>query len=180
MNVAAKRKAALAALDNHARRYKVEIPDRLKAFYAGDFQAYDQHFAKGEVEGWGGDTFQLALTPPTWLNKDDDAINGPRGEWEEAKHYLPLFVTDQALYVVVNLEKPSCPVGWYHEETWDSGPTEGAKSLDAFLKSLTKKPDTDEPDSIFRPADPDQEDHWEEDFSDDGPRAFDVAHDDDD
>src|SRR5664279_2892700 len=115
MNVAAKRKAALAALDNHARRYKVEIPDRLKAFYAGDFQAYDQHFAKGEVEGWGGDTFQLALTPPTWLNKDDDAINGPRGEWEEAKHYLPLFVTDQALYVVVNLEKPSCPVGWYHE-----------------------------------------------------------------
>src|SRR5687768_2913185 len=141
MNTAAKRKAALAALDNHARRYKVTIPERLKAFYNGDFERYHLHHATAEVSGWAPDaTFQLALTPPTWLNKDDDAINGPDGEWEDAKYHVPLFVTDQSLYVVVNLKKPDCPTGWYAEEGWSDGPAKGAQSLDAFLASLTKAP----------------------------------------
>jgi len=164
--------------DNHARRYKVTIPDRLRTFYAGDFERYHLKFASAEVSGWGNTTFQLALTPPTWLNKDDDAINGPRGEWEDAKHHVPLFVTDQALYAVANLADPACPVGWYHEENWSDGPSEGAASLDAFLASLTPAA-TDAEDSASTPADPGQEMEWAEDFGDDGPRAFDVAHDDD-
>ena len=180
MNAARRREAALAALDNHARRYGVAIPDRLREFYRGDFDRYDQMYAKGEVEGWGGDTFQLALTPPTWLNKGDDAINGPRGEWEEAKTHVPLFVTDQSLYVVADVSQPSCPIGWYSEEGWSDGPAEGAESLDAFLASLTESPDTDDLDGVFRPADPDQEMDWEENFADDGPRVFDVDHGDND
>src|SRR5262245_14231107 len=36
-----KRRAALAALDNHARRYQVSIPERLRTFYADDFQRFD-------------------------------------------------------------------------------------------------------------------------------------------
>jgi hypothetical protein len=177
MNTAEKRKAAIAALDNHARRYKVAIPDRLKKFYAGDFDRYHLQFTTAKVSGFGGGTasFQLALTPPSWLNKDDDAINGPGGEWEDAKHHVPLFVTDQALYAVANLKNPACPIGWYHEENWSDGPSKGAPSLDAFLASL--KPKAADPDDTFTPADPDQD--WEEDFSDDGPRAF-VAVDDDD
>lgn len=179
MDTAQKRTAALAALDNHARRYKVTIPDRLRAFYASDFDRHQLRYAKAEVAGWGGDTFQIALTPPTWLNKDDDAINGPRGEWKDAKNYVPLFVTDQALYAVANLAANGCPIAWYHEENFRRGPAAGATSLDAFLASLTKDPETDDTESIFRPADPEQEMEWEEDFGDDGPRAFDVAHDDD-
>jgi len=175
-----KRKAALAALENHARRYKVKIPDRLKAFYAGDFERYHLQYVKAaEASGYAPDqVFQVALTPPTWLEKDDDAINGPDGEWEDAKHHVPIFVTDQQLYAVVNLQNPECPVGWYMEESWQDGPSPGASSLDAFLASLSKTSPGDE-DNTMTPADPDQDYAWETDYSDDGPRAFDAVRDDD-
>ena len=180
MNTVEKRKAALAALENHARRYKVTIPDRLKAFYAGDFTNYDLHHVNAEVLSWSNGTFQLALTPPTWLNKDDDAVNGPGGDWKGGKHHVPIFITDQNLYVVVNLQKPECPTGWYmEEECCEDGPQKGAKSLDAFLASLTKAPNTDDRDDIVRPAYPEQTEDWQEDFADDGPRAFDAVRDDD-
>ena len=175
MDIAAKRKAALAALENHARRYKVTIPDRVRAFYAGDFDRYHLLHAKGEVSGWSSEVFQLALTPPTWLNKDDDAINGPRGEWEDAKHHVPLFVTSQQVYVVVNIKKPGCPVGWYQEENFRDGTDPAADTLDGFLAGLTKTPPGGD---LATPADPDQEMEWAEDFGDDGPRAFDAVHDD--
>lgn len=168
MNTAEKRKAALAALDNHARRYKVEIPDRVKSFYAGDFERYHLTYATAEPSGWSSTTFQVALTPPSWHNKDDDAINGPDGEWEEAKHHLPLFVTDQALYAVVNLQEPGCPVGWYHEERWADGPSEGAATLDAFLTALSPTAATADPDDVATPSDPDQEDGWSEDYGEQG------------
>ncbi len=176
MNTAQKRTAALAALDNHARRYKVSIPDRVKNFFAGDFDRYHLTYVKAKVASWGSSAFQLALTPPTWLNKGDDAVNGPRGDWDGAKNYVPLFVTDQGLYVVVDLAHPECRTGWYHEEEHCSdGPERGASSLDAFLASLTKDaPGGD----VNRPADPEQELDWAESFADDGPRTFDLADDD--
>ncbi len=180
MNMADKRKAALSALENHARRYQVTIPDRLRAFYAGDFEQYHLRFATAEPTGWGNTTFQVALTPPTWLNKDDDAMNGPDGEWEDAKHYVPLFVTDQALYAVANLQQPDCPVGWYNEENWSEGPSEGAPTLDAFLAALTPAATSSDPDEVSTPADPDQDSDWAEDFGDDGARAFDADHSSDD
>ena len=138
MNISEKRKAALAALENHARRYKVTIPDRLKKFYAGDFDKLH--------------SFQLALTPPTWLNKDDDAVNGPGGDWSGAKNHVPLFITDQSLYVVANLKNPEVPIGWYmEEECMEDGPQKCWASLDAFLAAVTtKKPSG----SVMEPAYP--------------------------
>jgi hypothetical protein len=177
MNTAQMRKAALAALDNHARRYKVTIPDRLRTFYAGDFDRYHLTYVNAKVLSWGKGTFQLALTPPTWLDKGDDAVNGPGGDWEAAKYQVPIFVSSDGLYVVVNLENPECPTAWYHEEEcMCSGPTKAASSLDAFLASLSKA-STD--DDITTPADPNQDRHWEQDFSDDSPRVFDAVRDDD-
>ena len=181
MNTSQKRKAALAALENHARRYKVTIPDRLRAFYAGDFDRYDKMYVTAKVLSWGKGTFQLVLTPPTWLEKGDDAINGPGGEWEGAKYHVPIFTTDNELYVVVNIKNPECPTGWFHEEECCSRdeiqPDKGASSLDAFLASLTKTSDADE---IMRPLVDDQDEYWEQDFSDDSPRIFDAVRDDDD
>src|SRR5262245_17196730 len=97
------RKAALAALDHHARRYNVKIPDRIRDFYTGAFDRYHLQYVKAKVLSWGNQTFQLALTPPSWIEKGDDAINGPKGEWEDAGQHLPLFVSDSDLYLVVNL-----------------------------------------------------------------------------
>jgi hypothetical protein len=176
-----KKRSALSALQNHSRRYKVEVPKKLKDLYASDFMQHHLKWAKNDgIAGYGGDTFQLAITPPTWLGKGDDAINGPRGEWEDAKFFVPIFVTDQSLYVVVDLRTPACKVGWYQEETFDDGVHEEEKSLDSFLKSLVKTIPEAETTDAFKPADPDQEMDWEEDFEDDGPRAFDKADDEED
>jgi hypothetical protein len=154
----------------------VKIPERLRNFYRGDFDKYHLHYRTADVKGWGrGDTFQLALTPPTWLNKGDDAVNGPGGDWEDAKHHVPLFVTSDGLYVVANLEKPECPVGWYSEEGWSDGLSPGASSLDAFLESLAKDAGTDK---LIRAQNPDQKMDWAEDFGDDGARVFDAVRDD--
>lgn len=178
MTTADKRKAALAALANHARRYKVTIPERIKAFYAGDFDRYHLQHVIAHPSGYGKSPFQLALTPPTWLNKGDDAINGPRGEWEDAKYHVPLFVADQDLYAVVNIKNPEHPVGWYQEESNSSdGPGKGFATLDAFLAALTRTPGDGD---VMTPANPDQEMDWAEDFGDDSARAFDVAGGDDD
>ncbi len=171
-----KRKTALAALANHARRYQVTIPERLHAFYAGNFESHHLRFVTASPGGWSDNSsFQLALTPPTWLDKDDDAINGPDGEWEDAKYHVPLFITDQALYAVANLQDPHCPVSWYYEEGFRDGPAEAAGSLDEFLASLTAT--AANPDEVATPSDPDQ--NWEQDFDDDGPRVFDVDRGDD-
>ena len=172
VNTEAKRKAALAALDNHARRYNVTIPERLREFYAGDFERYHMSYVTAGVLSWGEDTFQLALTPPSWLGKDDDAVNGPGGDWHGAKHHLPVFVSDQQLYVVVDLQSPECPTRWYHEEECIcKGPEQGASSLDAFLAAAMKTTDK----KAVEPADPEQAHLWAEDFADDGPRAFDLS-----
>jgi hypothetical protein len=177
MNIAKTRKAALAALDNHAHRYKVVVPDRLRAFYAGDFDRHHLTYATGKVLSWGNGTFQLALTPPTWLDKGDDAVNGPGGDWKDAKHHVPIFVTSDGLYVVVDIRNPECPTAWYHEEECIcSGPAKAASSLDAFLATLSREGAGDD---ITTPADPDQRDHWAQDFSDDSPRVFDAVRDDD-
>lgn len=180
MNISAKRRAALAALDNHARRYKVTIPERLRQFYQGDFERFHMHYVNAKVLSWGQGTFQLALTPPTWLDKDDDAVNGPGGDWADAKHYVPIFVTEFCLYVIANLANPECPTAWYHEEEVCSrgavGP--GASSLDAFLATLSKNAPADAKE-ISRPEFPDQKDDWRQDFSDDSPRMFDAVRDDD-
>lgn len=130
---------------------------------------------KAKVLSWGNGSFELALTAPTWLDKGDDAVNGPGGDWAGAKDWLPIFVTDEGLYVVANLSDPACPTGWYHEEECgDEGPSTSAPSLDAFLSSLGQSEDDD----VVRPADPDQQRQWSQDFADDGPRAFDAARDD--
>jgi hypothetical protein len=172
-----KRKIALAALDNHARRYKVTIPDRLRAFYAGDFGRYHLQYVTAKVLSWGKGTFQLALTAPTWLDRGDDGVTGPRGDWKDAKHHVPIFASNSDLCVVVNIAKPQCPTAWYHEEECSyKGAQPGADSLDAFLASLTKTADGD--DEVNAPDDPDQEMYWEQDFGDDSPRVFDVAGDD--
>ena len=169
-----KRTAALAALENHARRYKVTIPERLRAFYTGDFAAHDGKYATASVLSWGKGTFQLALTPPSWLDKDDDAVNGPGGDWEDAKYFLPLFVTDQSLYLVADLRTPACSTGWYHEEeSMCAGVGKGEASLDAFLASLASEGAGE----IVRPADPKQTFAWAQDFGDDSPRMFDAVRD---
>ncbi|CAN5905571.1 hypothetical protein BH11MYX2_BH11MYX2_17530 [soil metagenome] len=170
MDLSAKRTAALAALDNHARRYGVTIPDRLRQFYAGAFDRYQLMYCTGEDER----VHQVALTPPTWLDKDDDAINGPEGEWEDAKHYLPVMVSDQAMFLVADLRDPGCPVGWYEEPSFGDGVQTVATSLDQFLAGLTATAGDTPEDEVFRPQDPDQDDAWAENFADDSPRAFDA------
>ena len=179
--VAALRAQALKAIANHERRYKVKAPERLKQFYESDFTQYLLKIAEPTPlpSGYPKDAaFRLSLCPPTWINKDDDAINGPRGEWEAAKHFLPIFVSDQQLFVVVNLRSEKCAVGWYAEEGFqndDGGYEDGvlitSKSLDEFLKGL--KPSTTKKQLFKHESEIDEMD-WSEDFDDDGARGFDA------
>lgn len=140
------RKLALGAIGHHERTYDVKVPKRLRDFYASTFTDHHCKFVEPEEipDGYGESVgFELELVPPTWEDKDDDAINGPDGEWEAAKHFLPIFVTNGQTWLVVDLRTPECAVGWYAEESFrndDDGYKDGvlraASSLDDFLKTL--------------------------------------------
>lgn len=151
------RNVARLAMALHEREYGVTCPQRLKDFYASSFA--DHHLAfvepSPQPSGYGPSVgFQLELVPPTWLDKDDDAINGPDGEWEAAKHFLPIFVSNGQTWVVVDLRTPECAVGWYAEESfrksnggYKDGVLRAADSLDDFLASLKKSSDKED---VFR------------------------------
>ena len=167
---------ALAAIAHHERQYGVAAPDRLRAFYRDDPRQYHRRWARQALPLYGNEHFQLALTPPTWLDKDDDAINGPGGEWADAGYHLPIFVSAQSLWVVVDLRTPEAPVGWYEEESFRDGVVATGLSLNAFLAGLATQPPAGEEASAMD-DDGDDDTDWAEDFDDDSPRAFDVIRD---
>jgi len=144
----------------------VEIPQRLRDFYAGDFLRYHRKFVRAHPKGWGEGWFQVALTPPSWKVRGDSAINGPRGQWKEARFHVPLFVTHNELDVVADIRTPACPIGWYSEEECRSeGPTASHPSLDAFLEALADAATGAKPGDICRPQDAAQTGQWRERFT---------------
>lgn len=172
---------AIYALNNHARRYHVEIPKALKQFYQTDFKEHHLKCFRGEQASFGSGTFQVAIVPPSWLSKGDDAISGPQGEWTQAKYFLPLFEVDQGVYLVVDLRTEDCQIGWFEEggfSTDEEGYKEGVEQLNlglsSFLQSLQPLDEDAEEEVYLAEEDEDFELWWEEDYNDDGARAFDV------
>ena len=76
----------------------------------------------------------------------------PDGEWEAARLYLPIFgVADTTGCVVVRLDDPQGPVGWYEDGAHDKngGPYKDgvyalAPSLSAFLETLVDADEDEE------------------------------------
>jgi hypothetical protein len=173
MDNAEKTKIALAACAAHTEEYGTKIPDRVVQFWkSGEAFKLDMKCIPDgafEIPGWGDGSKRLGLAVPSWPiqagNALDDAIVGPDGDWEFAKLYLPLFHVEQSRFVVVRLDDPKCPVGFYDEECWDSdgdGYKKGvfmlAASLDQFVRGLV---DLDE-------AECETEDHGDWDMEDEG------------
>lgn len=175
---------ALGAIKNHERRYQVTVPGALKAFYKSNFKPYHRQYLRAEFSNCQPvASVQLSLTPPSWLSKDDDAINGLRGEWKAAKYYLPIFVVEEMHYLVVDLRTPDCQVGWYEEAEFNNegdgfrdGVLQTGMSLSQLLASLTKSSNAGPDEEVFEAEeDPDMDDWYYEDYFNDGPRAFDAA-----
>jgi len=123
MDVETKQRVALALLERHAETFDVEIPKALVDFFeSGAAFTCEALAPKLSVPGWEPGSFQLAVAPPSWeaaaATDLDDAIVGDEGEWEHAGEFVPIFHVDESSYLVVKIDEPSCPVGFFNEETF--------------------------------------------------------------
>ena len=148
MELEEKQEVAAALLQRHATIYEVSIPKKLTVLYAstGAFNM-EGKCAKLDVPGYEAGTFRLVACPPSWEAASavniDDAIVGEGGEWEAAGEFVPIFNVDQSAYIVVKIDDPNLPVGFFNEENFredGDGYTTGvymiAKSLEEFRASL--------------------------------------------
>lgn len=156
-NVRYVRDKALMALADFEHRSRRAVPAVLRSFYEGDFVNYHLRFALASLPRRGSAAFQLAITPPTWVNKNvPEALDIQR-------HMLPIFVTEQSLYVVADTRAPSSPVGWVMEGTGMDVVVPAGMELPSFLCGLSRTP----PGRKFRcfaPASLDQYEEWDVEF----------------
>ena len=169
METEQKQQIAAALLERHADTFDVEIPKALQVFLAsaGAFNC-ENKCAKLSVPGWEPGTFRLVVAPPSWeaaaATDLDDAIVGEDGEWDHADRFVPVFRVDESSYIVVKVDDPKCPVGFFDEETfgeegkgWDGGVFMLADSIASFRASLV---DVDEGEADYE-TEPDDE-IWDE------------------
>lgn len=156
MEVTQKTALALAACDTHEQTFGTKVPPRVRELWrAGEvFRAHGRCLPPTTtVPTYETGSFRLAAVPPSWdvlaeTGGLDDAVTGPRGEWTHIKNFLPLFAADESKIIVVRLDQPGHPVGWYDEggfrskgKGYDQGVFLLAPSLDAFLASLVDLPE---------------------------------------
>lgn len=156
-NVRYVRDRAMQALAEYEHSNRRAVPACLRSFYEGDFVGYHLRYCVGTLPRRGSASYQLALTAPTWTNKSllrrDDL----------QRHMLPIFVTEQSLYVVVDTRGASCPVGWMMEEVDGEAVVPAGMELHSFLAGLSRDP-PGRKSRCFTPASLDQFDEWDVEF----------------
>ena len=167
MKIETKQRIAVALLERHADVFDVKIPAALVEFFkTGEVFTCEALAPKLSVPGWEPGTYQLAAMPPSWdaatLMDLDDAVVGDEGEWEHAGEFVPVFHVADSSYIVVKIDDPKCPVGFFEEETFRE---EGdGYEHGVFMLGLALGPFRS---TLSRVAEPDYETHvddevWEE------------------
>ncbi len=123
----AKKQLELAqrALDEHQREYGVPVPASLRRLWSeGVPFAHDGkvYAPTRELPHFGSGTVRLRVTAPSWARQArlgglDAGVVGVGGSWAGAARFLPLFHAEQSRLVVVRLDAPGLPVGWFDEES---------------------------------------------------------------
>lgn len=149
---------ALSALDEHEVVYEMPVPERLRRFFrTGDAFTHNRKCffpdpdMKFHDEAIG--SFRLIVTVPSWVRQAafghcDESIVGPLGDWIHVHKCVPIFRLDQRAFIVVGLDDPKCPVGYFDERRWnrtasDAGVYTLAASLDELLVELVTLDDAD-------------------------------------
>ncbi|EQA53510.1 hypothetical protein LEP1GSC052_3233 [Leptospira kmetyi serovar Malaysia str. Bejo-Iso9] len=150
-------------MDRHEKVFGQKVPQRLREFWKdGEFEKFENGYTRFIKTPLGPDgSFQLSSAVPSWEAMSDhcldDAVVGPRGEWTNAKKFIPLFHADQSFFFVVKIDTPECSVGWFEEEALAGSLGEGkegdgyhsgvyllTRTLDNFLATIGDSPDGDE------------------------------------
>ncbi|PJZ30173.1 hypothetical protein CH378_09070 [Leptospira kmetyi] len=147
-------------MDRHEKVFGQKVPQRLLEFWKdGEFEKFENGYTRFIKTPLGPDgSFQLSSAVPSWEAMSDhcldDAVVGPRGEWTNAKKFIPLFHADQSFFFVVKIDTPECSVGWFEEGAlvgnkedkngYHSGVYLLTRTLDNFLATIGDSPDGDE------------------------------------
>ncbi|WP_125184811.1 hypothetical protein [Leptospira kmetyi] len=167
MNTNEKIELALRFLDRHEKVFGQKVPQRLREFWKdGEFEKFENGYTRFIKTPLGPNgSFQLNSAVPSWEAMADhcldDAVVGPRGEWTNAKKFIPLFHADQSCFFVVKIDTPECSVGWFEEEALAGSLGEGkegngyhsgvyllTRTLDDFLATIGESPNADEDEVI--------------------------------